>query len=293
MGEYDIFKTLPTHKIEGLLDGKGFVELTECNPRICPIGRTSEYIVAKSARISYAKDELMLKSINEDNGLLKYLYTHDHSSPFEMVDFSFHIRAPIFVVRQWMRHRAASYNEMSMRYVEVGEENSFYDPLQFERGIRFASTVNKQGSESITDESKISKIESILVRANDLSAQIHDIYHELLNAGLAREIARGYLPVGEYTHFIYKVNLRNLLGFLHQRCDEHAQLEIQVYANAIKTLITPLVPVVMACFNERVSSISLTENEIAIMKGEKELESIKSKRERDETKAKIEKLSKN
>lgn len=288
MSEYDIYSTLPAVKVDKLLDGNGFVELMDCYPRICPIGRTSEYVIAKCARISYTKKELMLKSIDEDSALIRYLFTHDHSSPFEMPVLTFHVKAPIFVTRQWMRHRTGSYNEMSMRYVEVPEENCFYNPLHFSSGIRKSSLTNKQGSDILEDEN--SEIIEALTEANNLQDQVYLNYKKLCKLGLAREIARDYLPVGEYTHFVFQVNLRNLLNFLYQRCDIHAQLEIQVYANAIKKLIEPLFPTVMSCFEERRNSITLSPLEILILSGQKEYSEIKSKRERNEIEEKLEKL---
>lgn len=298
MGDSELYDVLAdkTVKIDNLLDGKGFIELVDVNPRLCEVGRTPEDMIVKSARISYAKDELEIRDIKQDQALLRYLYMHRHLSPFDMCNVTFHIKAPIFVVRQWMRHRTGNYNEMSLRYVTAAEEHSFYDPLQNPWGVRLQSTVNKQGSDQVPDDDpKVIAIKEKLQEANKLQEQIHRVYTELHEIGLAKEIARNYLPVGEYTHFVFQMNLRNLLNFIAQRDDVHAQAEIQAYASAIRQMITPLFPTVLSCFDEWRSSITFLPNELTILKQHltnqvPDYSIIKSIRERKESQVKIEKF---
>lgn len=293
MGLYDVLEGKEL-KRDNLLDGKGSIELIDVNPRLCEEGRTPEDMIVKSARISYAKDELELRDIKQDQALLRYLFMNHHMSPFDMCNVTFHIKAPIFVIRQWMRHRTGNYNEMSLRYVTAEEEHSFYDPLQNPWGVRLQSSVNKQGSDIVSeDDARLILIKEKLAQANALQEQVHKIYTELHQLGLAKEIARNYLPVGEYTHIVFQMNLRNLLHFITQRDDSHAQAEIRVYASAIREMITPLFPTVMSCFEEWRAGLTFLPNEVTILKQHLAGESpdysiIKSIRERNVSKEKIE-----
>lgn len=276
-------------KVEGLLEGRGYVELLDMMPRMCPVGRTPEFAIVQAARISYEAKELRLRDLSADRALIKYLYENKHLSPFEMVEFSFHVKAPIFVARQWFRHRAASYNEMSQRYVEVTDDTDYYQPSEYKYGVRIQSKTNKQGSDYVEGQND-EKIRDLLKVAESKVQEIHAIYLQLNELGEAKEISRTFLPVGKYTHFIFKTNLRNLFNFLTLRSDEHAQLEIQVYAKAIIEIIQPMFPVLFEAWDETNNSITFSPLELDILKGLKDISSVKSERRREIVQKKIDAL---
>lgn len=173
----------------------------------------------------------------EDPRLIKYMLKHGHTSPFEHVTFTFYVKAPIFVIRQWHRHRTWSFNEVSGRYKELPEE--FYVPDLTKIGVQ--SDTNHQ-SRDMKDNELADRIREDL---HVLQAVTFDNYKNLLEHGCPRELARIVLPLGTYTEMYATVDLHNLLHFLKLRDDEHAQYEIQVYAQAIKDLIRPVVPVTL------------------------------------------------
>ena len=182
----------------------------------------------ESARVSFGS---VSKGEERDRKLLEYLLEHGHFSPFEHSVFQFHVKCPIFVVRQWMRHRIASYNEISARYTEVHDE--FYIPEEF----RAQDTINRQGSvEGKLDDARLTEEYSAAIEAS------YSAYQALLKAGVAREMARGVLPVSQYTQFYWTVNARSLLNFLDLRMDKHAQLEIRRYAEAIAEIFRAKMP---------------------------------------------------
>jgi len=182
-----------------------------------------------SARVSFGS---VSKGEAADRKLLEYLLEHGHFSPFEHSVFQFHIKCPIFVARQWMRHRIASYNEISARYTEVHDE--FYFPSEF----RAQDRSNRQGSlpSANLDQKKMLEIYDKAVKAS------YDAYQELLNAGAAREMARMVLPVAQYTQFHWTINARSLLNFINLRADSHAQWEIRRYAEAIQEMFSARMP---------------------------------------------------
>lgn len=185
--------------------------------------------VVSSARVTFGS---VSKGEDKDKALIKYLLEHAHHTPFEHCYFQFHVKCPIFVARQWMRHRWGSYNEVSARYTEVQDE--FYVPQQF----RVQDTKNKQGSlsSSALNNADLNKIYADSVEAS------YQAYKKLLEAGVAREMARGILPVGQYTQFYWSVNARSLLNFISLRADAHAQYEIRVYADAIAKMFKERMP---------------------------------------------------
>jgi thymidylate synthase (FAD) len=182
-----------------------------------------------SARVSFGS---VSKGEAADRKLIEYLLEHGHFSPFEHSVFQFHIKCPIFVARQWMRHRIASYNEISARYTEVHDE--FYYPAEF----RAQDRSNRQGSlvSASLDQQKMKAIYDRAVKAS------YAAYKELLDAGAAREMARMVLPVSQYTQFYWSINARSLLNFIELRADSHAQYEIRLYANAIRELFAEKMP---------------------------------------------------
>lgn len=184
--------------------------------------------VVQAARVSTGSGT---KGEEADKKLINYLMRHSHTSPFEQVTFKFHVKCPIFVARQWMRHRTWSYNEMSGRYMELPRE--FYNPSVW----RAQDTANKQGSLPYNGDTYWVK-----GAYEEALAWCERAYQSLLDNGVARELARMVLPLSTYTEFYGTVNLHNLFRFLKLRLDSHAQPEIQVYAQALLMLITPIVP---------------------------------------------------
>ena len=217
----------------------GFVTLRDCMPRIVETDQTVEGAIltadpaiTEAARVSYQKGT---KSVSEDRGLIRYLYRHSHTTPFEMVEFKFHCSMPIFVARQWIRHRTANVNEMSGRYSIL--PNEFYLPGP--DGIRAQSKTNKQGSEGQIEDTDAQGFSSYLA---EFCATAYQKYEAAIEKGVGREQARMILPANLYTSWYWKIDLHNLLHFLKLRCDAHAQYEIRVFADAILELIKPIVP---------------------------------------------------
>lgn len=197
--------------------------------------------IVQAARVSYGPST---KAVQSDRGLLRYLMRHAHSSPFEMCEAKFICKMPIFVARQWVRHRTANLNEMSLRYSAPIDE--FYIP-DFEH-IQSQSATNKQGrGEDLTPEQK-KRVQGIILdhQRADLEA-----YQDLADVlGLARELSRTVLPVSIYTKWVWKCDVRNILHFLGLRMDSHAQYEIRVYANAIARFIKTWLPMTWEAFED-------------------------------------------
>lgn len=200
---------------------KGFVRLVD------HMGDDSR--IVQSARVSYADGT---KTVREDKGLIDYLMRHRHTSPFEQVEFTFHIKLPLFIMAQLVRHRTSNLNQMSARYSVMKDE--FYIPEK----IRLQDNNNKQGSEFSEVEDEQYFIQIFQKNAN----QSYKDYETLLEAGVAREMARMVLPQNLYTEVYWKQDLHNLLHLIKLRMDSHAQWEIQQYANAMYELIQPIVP---------------------------------------------------
>ncbi len=197
--------------------------------------------IVQSARVSYGKGT---KSVTEDKGLIRYLMRHRHTSPFEMVEFKFHVKLPIFVARQWIRHRTANVNEYSGRYSEMRDE--FYIPAPDQ--IRPQAALNKQGRAS--EPMSRDKADEIIKRYRQIQKLLFDDYSALLDTGLARELARINLPLSTYTEWYWKIDLHNLFHFLRLRLDVHAQYEIRVYAEAMAEIVKKIVPVAYEAFED-------------------------------------------
>ena len=202
----------------------------------------SDLSIARNARVSYDAEWRAGEDKGSDAALINFLYINGHNTPFESCTLTFEIKAPIFVFRQWHRHRTQSYNELSARYKELPEE--FYVPELDQ--ITTQSTDNKQMR---TDEQNPNALEirSEITLQNETSFKS---YHYLLERGCPREIARSVLPVGTYSHMFATMNLHNLFRFLSERLHPHAQYEIRVYAEAILKLIEPLYPVAVGAFKK-------------------------------------------
>jgi thymidylate synthase (FAD) len=184
--------------------------------------------------------------VSQDRGLIRYLMRHRHTTPFEMVEFKFHCKMPIFVARQWVRHRTANINEYSLRYSEAPDE--FYIPESDQ--IHYQSSSNRQGraGEDVPEKLK-EKVQSYF---RELSRQSYQMYEELNEAGIARELARAILPVNLYTEWYWKNDLHNILNFLLLRMDNHAQYEIRVYAEAMAAIVKEKCPIAFEAFEDYV-----------------------------------------
>lgn len=228
--------------------------------------------VVQAARVSYQEGT---KTINDDRGLIRYLMRHRHSTPFEMVEFKFHVRVPMDTWRQWIRHRTASVNEYSTRYSLAIDSAQTTEPA----GWRLQSDKNKQGSSGSLSEWSPSWIEGFLPDGQDtpavepsvylsrresaLQKHAREVYNERICLGIAREQARKDLPLSTYTEAYWKIDLHNLLHFLALRMDSHAQAEIQEYARAIRQIIQPIVPLTWEAFEDyRLHGMTLSHMEI-------------------------------
>jgi thymidylate synthase (FAD) len=189
--------------------------------------------ICQAARISSIGAQSASKGEEKDKTLIDYLMRNNHTSPFEQVLFTFHVKCPIFVARQWFRHRTGRYNEISGRYSVINTE--FYIPEE----IRMQSKDNMQGSSGIADTAIASEVIALMKQEqHDINAH----YNSYIDKGIAREIARINLPLSTYTEFYFNTDLHNLLHFISLRIDAHAQKEIQVYAQAMLDIIKEIVP---------------------------------------------------
>ena len=225
--------------------------------------------IVQSARVSYGKGT---KKISNDKGLIKYLMRHWDSTPFEMCEIKLHVKLPIFIARQWIRHRTANVNEYSARYSILDKE--FYIPSV--ENLASQSQVNKQGrAESLSSE----EAEKVITLLKNDAEQTYRNYEVMLNEnsegetlddgsmGIARELARMNLTLNTYTQWYWKIDLNNLLHFLALRADAHAQYEIRVYADIILDIVKKWVPVTYEAFEDyRVGGTQLSAKEILILK---------------------------
>jgi thymidylate synthase (FAD) len=257
----------------------GLVALIDVMPRFAPVGKTADFAIVQAARVSYGAGT---KQVNEDRGLIRSVARHRHTTPFEMVEFKFHHVMPIFVARQWIRHRTANVNEYSGRYSVV--QDRFYRPTI--ENIRKQSAANRQGGDEVVDEMTAKQFVDYLARAEELYGE----YERLIEKGLAREQARIGLPLNVYTEWYWKIDLHNLFHFLSLRMDEHAQQEIRDYAMAMFALVRPIVPIASEAFLDyNFAALHLTRLEIEALKAGKPL-ATENKRENAEWEQKKGKL---
>ncbi len=221
--------------------------------------------IVQAARVSYGKGT---KKLNQDRNLINYLLSHKHTTPFEMNEIKFHIKLPIFVARQWIRHRTANVNEYSARYSIL--DNEFYIPKNHD--IKPQSKQNNQGREGDLDN-KLRK--EYVTQIRDNSQNNFSLYHNLLNSGekgeviddqkigIARELARMVLPLNAYTQWYWKIDLHNLMHFLALRFDPHAQYEIRVYAKIMTDILKKWVPLTYEAFiRNKVGSLTLSSDAV-------------------------------
>ena len=213
---------------------KGFVRLVD--------SMGGDDAIVQAARVSYGKGT---SKVSQDRGLIRYLMRHRHTTPFEMVEFKFHCKMPIFVARQWVRHRTANINEYSLRYSQARDEFYFPDP----RHIQFQSTLNKQGR---TGKVPTNLTDKVIKYFKDISERSFSMYQELNESGLARELIRAILPVNLYTEWYWKNDLHNLLHFIGLRSDSHAQYEIRVYSDAMAESVKRVAPFAWEAYQDYV-----------------------------------------
>lgn len=214
--------------------------------------------IVQAARVSYGEGT---RNFREDRALIRYLMRHEHTSPFEQVLMTFHAKMPIFVARQWVRHRTARLNEISGRYSILRDE--FYLPEP--EHINPQSTDNKQGrsKEMYSD----SEIESILSHMKSDQKEAYEDYKSLLEKNVARELARVNLPVSTYTEWYWNIDLHNLLHFSWLRMDEHAQYEIRQYANIMAEMTKKVAPSAWEAFEDyKLHAITFSAHELEAIK---------------------------
>ena len=213
---------------------KGFVRLVD--------SMGGDDAIVQAARVSYGQGT---SKVSQDRGLIRYLMRHRHTTPFEMVEFKFHCKMPIFVARQWVRHRTANINEYSLRYSEARDEFYYQEP----ENIQFQSSLNKQGrSGEVPPELK----QKVLDYFHENSERSFALYQELNKAGVARELARSLLPVNIYTEWYWKNDLHNLLHFIGLRSDSHAQYEIRVFSDAMAHYVKEKAPFAWEAYQDYV-----------------------------------------
>jgi len=270
----------------------GFIALMDAMPRLVPQGQTADFAVVQAARVSYGQGT---KKVNEDRGLIRYLLRHRHTTPFEMIEFKFHMAMPIFIARQWIRHRTANVNEYSGRYSIMPDQ--FYRPTVEE--VRKQSASNRQGGEETFVERPSGGIAEIKPASSDGYATAeafvqyladaeaqYDRYLKLTEQGVSRELARIGLPVSLYTQWYWKCDLHNILRFLSLRMDKHAQLEIRRYAQAMYSLLEPIVPITMEAWRDYdLEGVHLTRLEVEALRSNQPL-ATENKREQAEWQAK-------
>lgn len=224
----------------------GFIALVDCMPRLVPQGQSADAAIVQAARVSYGQGT---KKVNEDRGLIRYLLRHRHTTPFEMVELKFHVCMPIFIARQWIRHRTANVNEYSARYSILPDR--FYTPNLDQ--VRKQSKANRQGGEElfrIHDDAQDLKTAQEFVQYLDDVEGFYKRYLNLTQQGVSREMARIGLPVNMYTEWYWKCDLHNTLRFLSLRIDPHAQSEIRAYAEAMLKLMEPLAPATIEAWRD-------------------------------------------
>ncbi|HTP82010.1 MAG TPA: FAD-dependent thymidylate synthase [Alphaproteobacteria bacterium] len=217
--------------------------------------------IVQAARVSYGKGT---KKVSDDRNLIRYLMRHRHSTPFEMCEIKLHVKLPIFVARQWIRHRTANVNEYSARYSILDRE--FYVPVPAQ--LAKQSRTNRQGRGDVLEGSEA---EAALSTIEGLSSDAYAAYTRLLNEdqfgnaleqgrdGLARELARMVVPTNFYTQWYWKIDLNNLFHFLSLRADAHAQYEIRVYADAIGDVVEKWCPIAHEAFRDyRMTGVSVS-----------------------------------
>lgn len=260
--------------IDNLLDGQGFVKVVNVSPDLHPVNRYPEYLVAKTARASYGSDN---RSPEADKRLIEFLVRHKHTSPLEMCSITYCLKLPIAICRQLLRHRTGKFNEFSQRYSEVSEEINRFRLDRYEGTMRGPDKLNKQASGFNLEEDQVSEINDLLYKMEGLQDQVFETYQALLKTGHARELSRFYLPLSTYTVIFVQFDLNNLLKFFNLRCAPDAQLEINVYAKAMRELAQQFFPISIGMHLEYEGALMLGAYEKEMIKTGKIPEEVKSK----------------
>lgn len=239
---------------EALLDqelkvlDKGFVRLVDY--------MGGDQRIVQSARVSYGEGT---KTVRQDRALIHYLIKHWHTSPFEQVQLTFHCKMPIFIARQWIRHRTARLNEISGRYSIMKDEFYVPEPAQ----VSFQSTNNKQGR---SDSLPLDEAMAIIAQMEQEQKDAYADYTGLIDKGVARELARTNLPLSLYTEWYWQIDLHNLFHFIRLRIDPHAQYEIRVYAEALAKCAKAVAPFAYEAFEEHIlGSVTFSKAECAAL----------------------------
>lgn len=215
---------------------KGFVRLVDY--------MGSDERIVQAARVSYGAGT---KSYRQDRGLIHYLLRNDHTSPFEQVVLTFHCKMPVFVARQWIRHRMARLNEISGRYSIMRDE--FYVPEVSQMRVQSADNKQARGEECLDPALAQAMVDEMVADQKQLYAH----YEEMIEKGLAREVARANLPLALYTEFYWQMDLHNCMRFLHLRTDSHAQYEIREFAEAIGKCVKAVAPMAYEAYEEHLA----------------------------------------
>jgi len=214
--------------------------------------------IVQAARVSYGEGT---KTVREDRALIDYLLRHRHTSPFEQVIFTFHVKMPIFVARQWIRHRTARLNEISGRYSVMRDE--FYLPRPQE--VRYQSNRNRQGGSTAEVPPELQ--ERVIQLLQEDQRRSYRSYEKLLEDGVARELARVNLPLSLYTEMYWQIDLNNLFHFLRLRMDWHAQYEIRVFGDAMAEIVRAVAPLAFEAFEEHIlHGHSLSRSELELLR---------------------------
>jgi thymidylate synthase (FAD) len=253
---YDSLAQFKDNEYTKVLD-KGFLGIVDVMPRLVPVGRTGDCAIAQAARVSYGSGT---KKVNEDEGLIRHMLRHNHTSAFEMCELKFHLKIPLFSFAQMVRHRTANVNQESARYSIMKEE--FYIPQ--DEQVRLQSSTNKQGGDEIAKESDAN---DFIFNLEDICKSAYENYLDAIEQGIAREQARMLLPVNLYTQVYWKCDLHNIMNFMRLRLDSHAQYEIRVYAQAIYKFVQLLFPIACKAFEDyKLNSIVLTALDLEAIK---------------------------
>lgn len=226
---------IPERNKIGVLHDGGFVRLVD------KMG--GDLSVVRAARVSYDADWRAGLEEGSDTKLIRYLVRNRHTSPLESVQLTFEIKCPIFIARQWHRHRTWAYNEISGRYAELDE--GFYVPLPEHVGVQSKDNKQVRDAAPATDAANLAVEQMRVANQNSVS-----VYRQLLQSGVPRELARSVLPVAAYTRFFGTVSLHNLFGFIKLRLHPHAQLEMQQYAQALLALAGTVAPITVQAWKD-------------------------------------------
>lgn len=227
---------IPLHTANKEVLRKGFVKLIDCMPRQVPLEAkrlNCDSAIVQAARVSYGQG---LQDFDTDKNLIKYLYKNKHTSPFEMIKFKFHIKAPLFVARQWFRHRMSNYNEISGKYSILNED--IYRPIKISSQLKI---------DNILKDEIINDLFSHYMKG---ASTQYSLYNLLMSKGVSREIAKIALPLNLFTEFYWCIDLHNLIKFIKLRNSNYVQKEIKEYTQAIESIIEPLCPITTKVCNE-------------------------------------------